>query len=97
MTSTLVNNSAPIDEKTILATLEKDGLTSRDYFFVGDHGDRDLICFWEPTHGRLMALIIENNELAYACKRYLLKHGARRFSNESEVEAVYRKNDSNVT
>ncbi len=84
-----MNNSTPIDEKKILATLEKGGLTWRDYFFVGDYSDRDLIYFWEPMRGQLMATIIENNELAYACKKYLLEHGARRFTNDSQVEAAY--------
>ena len=80
-----MSNPTPIDEAKVLATLEKDGLSWRDYFFVGEG---DLLCFWEPTRRGLMAKIIEDDQLSRACKDYIIERGARRFADETALLAT---------
>jgi len=84
-----MSNPTPIDEGKVLATLETQGLSWRDYFFVGDI---DLLCFWEPTRWGLMAMVIEDDQLALACKDYVLKRGARRFADDAAVMAAFGPN-----
>jgi len=69
----------------ILATLQSQGRSWRDYFFVGDS---PLLHSWSQSNG-LMALVIADDRLANACKAYVIKHGAKRFASDAEVEQVF--------
>ena len=60
------------------------------YFFTegsptpGETEGVGLIAFWHPEIG-VRYLILEKDNLAHACYRYLLKHGARRFGSGNEI------------
>src|ERR1700721_2822973 len=76
--------SAVADDQ-VRAELSSIGIPLDNFFTIpSDSEERGLIAFWHPEVG-VRYLILEKDNLANACYRYLLKHGARRFSSGNEI------------
>lgn len=75
-----------IHESEIVSTLEDPhaGLRLEHYYLVGATLLESLVACWIPDIG-LRALVIEDDELAQACKQYLNRRGARQFTDLGEI------------
>lgn len=70
--------SRDISEQRILETLETNGCSWRDYFLFGE-GDSVSICRFVTASG-IMALLIEDDNLARACRGFLISKDAEQLA-----------------
>ncbi len=77
-----------ISEGRILKTLEAHGCSWRDYFLFGE-GDSVSVCRFVSGSG-IMALLIEDDKLARACKEFLTSRGAERLATFEDVKRRFR-------
>ena len=69
-----------VSAEQIEKTLTQGGTRLEDYFISGD-----LPCTWSDE-GCLVALVIEDEELCFACMEYLRAIGAMEFRTHEEFE-----------
>ena len=79
-----MSQNQQISEAQIIKALEAHGCSWHDCFLVGE-GDSSSICWFVPGSG-MMALVIENNELARACRVFLIRNGAERLATNEDVK-----------
>ncbi|QEH34897.1 hypothetical protein OJF2_34420 [Aquisphaera giovannonii] len=82
----LLKLASRIPPERIAGVLEVADDIPSGYFLIGDDPDHYLVCCWHVANG-LMSMIIEDDALAVACKRYLLANGAPVFRSTEEAEA----------
>ncbi len=70
-------------DEALAAHLTGGQIPLKVFYLVGEPTCR-LIEFWLPDLGPRM-ILMDDNELASACKDYLVRIGARQFRDESEV------------
>lgn len=76
---------SPVNDEQVVAYLDSLGVPPENIFLLGvDSQSGGLIGFWHPEVG-FRYLITENDQLAEACKAYLLNRGARRFATGGEA------------
>ena len=71
----------------ILKTLEAHGCSWREYFLHGE-ADSVSICRFVPGSG-IMALVIEDDGLARACKAFLVSKGVEHLATIEDVKKRY--------
>src|SRR6266568_2324868 len=76
-----------ISEQKILETLEAHGCSWRDYFLFGERASACICRF--VTGSGIMALIIEDDDLARACKDFLRGKGAEQLLTNEDVKRRY--------
>ncbi len=77
-----------ITERQVLDVLEAYGHSLSDYFLFGE-GDSTLVCTFVKGSG-MLALLIEDDDLAKACVVYLKTKGAEQFATPEEVNKRFR-------
>jgi hypothetical protein len=77
-------------EAQVLKTLEAQGGSWRDYFLLGE-GDSVSICRFVPGSG-MMALLIEDDGLARACKAFLVGKGVEHLATFEDVKKRFAWN-----
>jgi hypothetical protein len=93
--------SHDISDQRVLETLEAHGCSWRDYFLFGA-GDSVSVCRFVPGNG-MMALLVEDDDLFRACKRFLGNKGAEQFTTFEDAkrrfawDGEFRTSKSNET
>jgi hypothetical protein len=76
-----------IPEQRVIETLEAGGCSWRDYFLFGE-AESASVCRFVAGSG-LMTLLIEDGNLARACKGFLATRGAERLATFEDVKSRF--------